>query len=111
MIERKLREAKSHMKFCIELYEMQVQAHWYFLHEHPASASSWKMKEMVSLMMAVGVDAVTFNMCRFGMVAARNGEEGPVRKRTKAVSNSWEVLKRLDKKCPNAGEKAPGTST
>ena len=107
VVERELRDAEAHMKFCIELYEMQVQAHRYFLHEHPAGASSWKMKEMVALMMAGEVDAVTFDMCRFGMVAARNGEEGPVRKRTTAVSNSWEVLKRLDKKCPNSGGEGP----
>ena len=61
----------------------------------------WKMKEMIELAMERGVDVVRFDMCCFGMVAVSEGEEGPVRKRTKLAGNSREVLKRVDRKCPN----------
>ena len=51
------------------MYLVQRRSKRYFLHEHPAAATSWKMKEMVELAMERGVDVVTFDMCCFGMVA------------------------------------------
>ena len=47
---------------------------------------------------------VTVDMCQSGMTAkSKDGKEGPVQKKTRIVSNSQEVLKRVDKKCPNGG--------
>ena len=36
----------KHLKFCIELYNIQLSNGLYFLHEHPASARSWQVEEM-----------------------------------------------------------------
>ena len=40
---KRLENAKRHIRFCIELYMMQVNGGRFFLHEHPDSASSWQM--------------------------------------------------------------------
>ena len=37
-----------HMLFAIKLYRNQCDAGRFFLHEHPASASSWKLPEMMA---------------------------------------------------------------
>ena len=101
VVEKEIAEAEAHVRFCITLYKIQVENRRYFIHEHPAGAKSWQMKEVIELMSMRGADMVTMDMCCFGMVATSGGEEGPVRKRTRIASNSREVLKRVDRKCPN----------
>ena len=101
IVKKEVRAAEEHIRFCVLLYKMQIEKKRYFIHEHPAGASSWQMKEMIELAMMPGVDITTFDMCCFGMMATQDGMEGPVRKRTKVASNSREVHKRMNKKCPN----------
>ena len=44
-----MESAKEHVKFCLEIYKMQMYAGRYFLHEHPSSASSWSKPEVVNM--------------------------------------------------------------
>ena len=37
-----IKEGKEHLQFCMTLYQIQAENGFYFLHEHPYSASSWK---------------------------------------------------------------------
>ena len=37
-----VKRATSHLHFCLELYGLQVREGRCFLHDHPASATSWK---------------------------------------------------------------------
>ena len=37
------RKATEHIKFVFELYDIQVRSGRYFLHEHPATATSWRL--------------------------------------------------------------------
>ena len=101
VIKKEIEEGRKHLKFCMELYKMQVDGKRFFVHEHPAGATSWETSEMVKMAMMKGVDIITFDMCAFGMVATKDGVEGPVRKRSKLASNSKEVLKRIERRCPN----------
>ena len=39
-----------HIEFCIELYREQLKHGRYFLHEHPAYATSWQLEAMQRLM-------------------------------------------------------------
>eukprot|EP00972_Heterocapsa_arctica_P031350 4617533-Heterocapsa_arctica.AAC.1 len=41
-VGRQLVEAEVHLRFCRELYELQIRHGDYFVHEHPASATSWR---------------------------------------------------------------------
>ena len=54
-----------HMLFAIKLYRIQHDAGRFFLHEHPASASSWRLPEMQSLMDDLNIKKVNAHMCRF----------------------------------------------
>ena len=40
-VRRKEIEGRIHLAFCMELYEIQIKASRYFLHEHPRNATSW----------------------------------------------------------------------
>eukprot|EP00972_Heterocapsa_arctica_P106388 15672960-Heterocapsa_arctica.AAC.1 len=42
VVRRQLVEAEGHLRFCCELYELQIRRGDYFVHEHPAGATSWK---------------------------------------------------------------------
>ena len=103
VVEKELQEAKEHMKFCMELYLIQLKGGRCFIHEHPAGATSWNMAETVELMMRPDVGMATFDMCQYGMVAVKDQVEKPVQKCTRVASNSNEVLKRLRMTCPNKG--------
>ena len=37
------RRAVEHIKFVFEIYDIQMRSGRYFLHEHPATATSWKL--------------------------------------------------------------------
>ena len=43
------RRAVEHLDFCMELYREQIRHGRYFLHEHPAYASSWQEETVLSL--------------------------------------------------------------
>ena len=101
VVKKQLEQAKDHVRFCLQLYQMQLDGKRYFVHEHPATATSWRMPEVIELMMHPEVGMTTFDMCRFGMTAEKDGKEGPVQKTTRVISNSREVLKRISLHCPN----------
>ena len=42
VVRRQLVEAEVHSRFCCELYELQIRRGDYFVHEHPAGATSWR---------------------------------------------------------------------
>ena len=38
----KLKTARMHLEFCMNIYRMQMQSGRYFIHEHPKGATSWQ---------------------------------------------------------------------
>ena len=56
-----------HMMFAIQLYRIQNESGRFSLHEHPASASSWELPEMISLMADIRLSKINAHMCRFKM--------------------------------------------
>ena len=97
--QKALKAAKEHLKFCLELYRLQIAGGRYFLHEHPSSASSWNLPEMISFIAQFDVDTVVGDMCAHGMVL----EGRPVRKSTRWLSNCPALLQALGKQCTNNG--------
>ena len=71
-----------HMRFAVNIYRMQADEGRCFLHEHPDSASSWKLPEMVELMNQLGIHRSVAHMCRYGMTASDNMGSGRVKKPT-----------------------------
>ena len=96
-----------HMIFAIKLYRIQSESGRFFLHEHPASASSWKLPEMQALMSDLNISKINTHMCRFGMTShihGRKGEHGPVKKPTGFATSSPCIAKRLALKCQGGHE-------
>ena len=44
---KQLKEAESHIRFCLEIYGMQIAGKRHFVHEHPDKSRAWKMPEIV----------------------------------------------------------------
>ena len=94
-------QALTHLNFCVELYKLQYNHGRYFLHEHPASASSWQRSSIMELYKLSGVDRVVSHMCAFGMKSSDSHGDGLVYKPTGWMSNSPCILQELNKQCTN----------
>jgi len=96
MIERAL----IHLHFCLELYQIQVDNGRYFLHEHPATATSWKDPKVQEFIKINNIESTVMHMCQYGMTSTdKDGTVRPVYKPSKWISNSKAVLSRLTRKC------------
>ena len=95
-VKSKLEYGIRHMEFAAELYEIQMNNNLYFLHEHPASATSWQLPCIKRLIERDDVYQGTIDMCQYGMVS-KDGE--PIKKPTSFITNSWEIAKRLRLRC------------
>ncbi len=85
-----LRTAKQHLEFCVELYRIQVQGGRYFVHEHPAYASSWQTEIMESIMKDDGVTKATCDQCQYG---GADESGNPVKKPTSFMTNAPELAR------------------
>ena len=48
-VQRAIEEGKTHLNFVVSLYRKQMLKGKYFLHEHPATALSWKEDTVLAL--------------------------------------------------------------
>ena len=96
VVECERKRAVMHSEFCIELYREQLTHGRYFLHEHPAHATSWQELAMQALMKEPGVEAAVCDQCMYGCKAF-NG--APVKKPTQFLTNAPELAKRLRVRC------------
>ena len=99
-VRRAIREGRRHLNFMISLYQMQVDNGRHFLHEHPASAVSWKEPQMAALARRCGVHAVVADQCMYGLVTkGPNGDMLPAMKPTRFLTSSPQMAARLSKRC------------
>ena len=98
--DRLLAEARVLLGFAVEIYEMQLRAGRHFLHEHPASASSWSDPRVVRLLQDPRVGVVTGDQCRYGLKThCAGGGKAPARKPTRFMSSAPAILERLSLRC------------
>ena len=84
------------LEFAVQVYREQLAAGRHFLHEHPASASSWAEPCMRRLSSAPGVHEVVGDQCRFGLLSpGEHGEPGPAKKPTRFLSSAGGMLRAL----------------
>ena len=69
IMEAELREAKKHVRFCIEVYRLQLQGRRHFVHKHPEKLKAWEMPEITELLAHNEVGSVVLHMCAFGMTS------------------------------------------
>ena len=104
VVRAELDAGRIHLEFCAKLYDIQNKAGRFFVHEHPCNATSWAEECVAKIAAMDGVDVATVDMCTYGMRVNVGPVQGPARKRTRIMSNSKEVLKRIASLCPNSGE-------
>ena len=103
-MDRAYVEAVVHIRFVCELYAEQVAGGRYFLHEHPAGASSWSLSHIQDLLELSGVHRVTGDQCMYGAEAQSGPDKGqPIKKPTGFMTNSEEVSKTLSERCSGMG--------
>ena len=100
IVEQELRKATMHMEFVCRLYKAQVEAGRYFLHEHPATASSWELRCIKEVLHLDGVDVTHGDQCQYGQ---RSIEGSPIKKGIRWMSNAPAVLKSLGRRCRGRG--------
>ena len=103
-LERTRIEAIVHVDFVMSLYAEQMDGLRYFLHEHPAQATSWKLPSVVRLMEEKGVVRVDADQCQYGAEIKRGASAGePIKKPTGFLTNSSELAACLSQRCSGQG--------
>ena len=99
--QRRWTEDRRHLKFMAQVYRNQVLQGRWFLHEHPATASSWSLKEITDLLDMQSVEVVQADQCMYGLKTwGQNGKDVlRARKRTQFMSNSPEIRRQLSRQC------------
>ena len=93
-------EGRILLKFALQVYKFQLREGRHFLHEHPASASSWEAAEVQQLLRRTGVGQVTGDQCRYGLrTRSPDGTLLPAMEPTRFMSSSLEVLRALGLRC------------
>jgi len=104
LVERERLRALVHLHFVMELYQEQLDAGRYFLHEHPLAATSWQVAKVRLLLSNPSVGLVHGDQCQYGQEALDGKYRGcPVKKPSGFMSNSPEVLKVLSRRCLGQG--------
>jgi hypothetical protein len=99
-VRRRKVEAETLLEFAIEVYEHQIRHGRHFIHEHPASATSWSYPRMARLREKKGVGEVVGHLCQYGLTTRSGEKQVPAMKPTRFLSSAEEVLKLLGKRCP-----------
>ena len=95
-VKRAKIKALVHMEFVAELYREKVLAGRYFLHEHPLCATSLQLECIKEVMAMPGVGSEWGDQCQYGQEES-TGQ--PVKKPTRWMSNSPEILSKLRRRC------------
>ena len=96
VVEAEKRRAVEHLVFSIQLYREQLRNGRYFLHEHPAFATSWQEEAMKELMNEPDVETAVCDQCMYG---CQSFDGSPVKKPTMFLTNAPELTKRLRSRC------------
>ncbi len=71
------------------------------MHEHPATATWWKLPEVQQLSREPGVECIVNDACMFGMTAkGKDGEAGPALKPTRWMTNEPYLARHLKQEMP-----------
>ena len=100
VVEAEIVRGRLHLRWCCHLYMKQVERGAYFLHEHPASATSWRETCVRTVLDHPNVSRVVADQCQLG----QEDEDGsPIKKPTGFMSNSPVLLQHLDRRCFGRG--------
>ena len=99
-VQRRLEYGRTHFEFCAKLYAIQWKSGRYFLHEHPAEATSGQEDCIKRVLQKQGVTKVTGDQCMYGLQSNDGHRTGLARKRTGFMTNSAFIARQFEKRCP-----------
>ena len=99
-VDQLLKEGRNHLNFVASLYRKQMLKGKFFLHEHPASAASWKESSIASLAALSSVYTTVAHQCMYGLTTpTTDGQRAPAMKATRFMTNSVFMSRHLSKVC------------
>eukprot|EP00971_Amphidinium_carterae_P242037 4805384-Amphidinium_carterae.1 len=90
--QQRLRAGKELLQFAVFMAREQAVTERFFILEHPAGASSWKLDEVQSLKQDTGAEMIVFDQCRFNLRSPPADGSRPIQKRTCFLSNATEQV-------------------
>ena len=88
-VKKAIDKGSRHSNFMVSLYRKQLAAGRHLLHEHPATAVSWKEQGMMSLARNPFVHCVVAHQCAYGFSTPdQDGNPAPARKPTRFMTSS-----------------------
>ena len=96
-----LEEGIDHMGYACALYSKQAKSGRYFIHEQPATASSWDLPCVQRVAAMKGVQVVRFDQCMFGLTTPNGGK---AKKPMRVMTNSPAVAEALSVRCDGSHE-------
>ena len=99
-VKEAIARGRRHLRFCTSLYRKQMKAGRHFVHEHPATALSWKDSHVMSLAKDPLVHVVVADQCQYGFTSpSPEGEQLPALKPTRFMTSSQLMANRLSLRC------------
>ena len=101
-VKTMLAECKVHLDFVCSLYRRQLRRGKYSLHEHPATALSWRQDSIESTMKDPTGQAVVGDQCRYGLVTPSQYDKDtmvPAMKPTRFMTNASSMAGQLNLRC------------
>ena len=93
-------DGRLHLQFMAQIYERQIAAGRYFLHEHPSSAQSWNEMCIRRILDRPNVDVAISYQCEYGLLTpSTDCIMRPAMTPTKWMSSSHFMLDRLRRRC------------
>ena len=89
VVQQKIAAAMILLRHALQCAKIQYESGRKFVFEHPASATSWKLPEVKSMLELPGMHAVVFDQCMLGLKSKVH--QIPMRKRTRLMTNSLRV--------------------
>ena len=96
VVSREYVRAMVHIRFVMELYQLHMDGGRYFLHEHPAFATSWAETEVKRIAAMPGVEVAIGDQCQY---EAADKDGTPIKKPTKFMTNSSHIASALSRRC------------
>ncbi len=85
--QKRMDEAVEHLAFVCKIYTLQVQEGRYFIHEHPAQATSWQLTYVQRVQSLPFVKTVTMDQCMYGQYGWKHDRWLRIKKPTKWMTN------------------------
>lgn len=96
-VEKRLNTGRQHMIFVIQLYKRQLDLGLHFLHEHPETANSWDLLQMIALRRRRRTHVTTIDQCMYGLVTPNSDGSAmvPTKKPTRFITSSAQMASQI----------------